>query len=128
MHKGKPLTHEPLEKRRAVLPTAQSLRLAKRCESVGQSDAHFVKEHSLEGIVAKRAHQLKDGNPTSHPRFSWEVCAPAFVTDSKSDPETAVGGPADRERPSRSGLLSRSRRLVTASLGERVVEVRTGGQ
>jgi bifunctional non-homologous end joining protein LigD len=58
MHKGKPLADQPLEKRRAILskilPRNDHISLSAVGRSASQMLA-FVKEHGLEGIVAKRA-------------------------------------------------------------------------
>lgn len=58
MHKGKLLTEQPLEKRRAILakilPHSNCVSLAAVSRDAEQM-LTFVKEHSLEGIVAKRS-------------------------------------------------------------------------
>lgn len=58
MHKGKLLTEQPLEKRRAILakilPRSNCVSLAAVSRDAEQM-LTFVKEHSLEGIVAKRS-------------------------------------------------------------------------
>jgi ATP-dependent DNA ligase len=58
MHKGKLLTAEPLDKRREILgkilPRNDHISLSVVGRSAGQM-LKFVKEHGLEGIVAKRA-------------------------------------------------------------------------